>query len=185
MHHWKKLTTEDHVLIKGWLKEGIRATEIAKRLNNKVSKQRIQQIAQKAGIDYVFIRRKQVEKQHNEKMFAKWGENWKDPEWRKSAIYQRMREKFRNKKAHTYDCEFTVEFGDIEFPRYCPILGIELDYFAQGRNENSPSFDRINPNLGYIKGNVAVISWRANRIKNDGTAEEHEKIAQFIRQAQH
>lgn len=31
-------------------------------------------------------------------MFLKWGSKWKDKEWRKSAVYEAMREKFRNKK---------------------------------------------------------------------------------------
>jgi hypothetical protein len=35
--------------------------------------------------------------------------------------------------------------------------------------------------MGYIKGNVAVISNRANRIKNDGNADEHERIANYIK----
>lgn len=34
---------------------------------------------------------------------------------------------------------------------------------------------------GYVPGNVEVISFRANRIKNNGTADEHERIAQWMR----
>jgi hypothetical protein len=60
------------------------------------------------------------------------------------------------------------------------LLGIELDYFAERTQENSPSFDRVDSSKGYVKGNVIVCSWRANRIKNDGTAEEHRKIYEFL-----
>ena len=60
------------------------------------------------------------------------------------------------------------------------LLGIELDYFAEVRKEASASFDRVDNTKGYIPGNVLVISWRANRIKNDGTAQEHRQIADFI-----
>jgi hypothetical protein len=31
-----------------------------------------------------------------------------------------------------------------------------------------------------VKGNVEVMSWRANRIKNNGTPEEHRKIANYL-----
>lgn len=176
------LTTEDLENIKIWLQEGLKFNEIANRLNNKVSRQRIQQLADKFKIDSFQIRRNKTEQDRNEKMFAKWGPDWKNKDWKKSAIYSAMREKFRNKQKNTNKHEFTIEFGDLTFPTHCPALGIELDYFANSRAENSPSFDRLDPSKGYVKGNVAIISWRANRIKNDGTAEEHQKIADFMRQ---
>lgn len=63
----------------------------------------------------------------------------------------------------------------------CPVLGIELEK-GRGRQRNSsPTLDRINAAWGYQKGNIAVISWRANRLKNDGTAEELERIAHWMR----
>ncbi len=77
---------------------------------------------------------------------------------------------------------FELEFTDIYWPTHCPVLGIELDYWGETgkRAENSPSFDKIDPEKGYVKGNVNIISWRANRIKNDGTSLEHIKIAEYI-----
>lgn len=180
--HFKKLTDSDINNIKVWAKEGFGLTEIANKLENKVSRQRIKQITEKFNINAFANKKIKRQKELNDRMFQKWGPKWNDQEWRKSAIYAAMREKFKNKKAHCYKYEFSISFGDLVFPTHCPILGIELDYFSQdGRQENSPSFDRIDPLKGYIKGNVAVISWRANRIKNDGTAEEHEKIAKFMR----
>jgi hypothetical protein len=64
----------------------------------------------------------------------------------------------------------------------CPILGIDLSWCEQNGQvaENSPSLDRIIPSLGYIEGNIVWISTRANRIKNNGTQEEHYKIAEFM-----
>lgn len=68
-------------------------------------------------------------------------------------------------------------------PEICPVLGLTLKYVQEkaGCSDDRPSIDRINNAIGYIPGNVRVISWRANRIKNDGTAEEHEMIAQYMR----
>jgi hypothetical protein len=45
---------------------------------------------------------------------------------------------------------------------------------------DSPTLDRILPELGYIKGNVAFLSYRANRIKDNGTMQEHYDIADWI-----
>lgn len=94
------------------------------------------------------------------------------------AQHARYHRKRQNAKNTGY--EFTIKLEEINWPEYCPILGLKLDYFAEYRKEESASFDRINPNLGYVSGNVIIVSWRANRIKNDGSAEEHRKIAEFL-----
>lgn len=44
----------------------------------------------------------------------------------------------------------------------------------------SPSIDRIVPELGYVPGNIAIISWRANDLKKDATADEMRRIADWI-----
>lgn len=72
----------------------------------------------------------------------------------------------------------------------CPVLGIPLysAVYEQGKgrshsakpHDNSPSIDRIDPSKGYIQGNVIVMSYRANMIKNCGTLEEHQKIVEFL-----
>jgi hypothetical protein len=43
--------------------------------------------------------------------------------------------------------------------------------------------DRIDNNEGYVKGNVAVISFRANTLKNNATAEELRAIADYMDEA--
>jgi hypothetical protein len=61
-------------------------------------------------------------------------------------------------------------------------LGIRLKCrIGKGSAEESPSLDRLIPNLGYIKNNIMIISHRANVIKHNGTMEEHEKICQYIK----
>ncbi len=61
----------------------------------------------------------------------------------------------------------------------CPILHIKLTH--DGNRDHSPSLDRIIPQKGYVKGNVQVISLRANRIKSDATLEELERIVENLR----
>ncbi|MDC3244940.1 hypothetical protein OAU16_01690 [Gammaproteobacteria bacterium] len=44
----------------------------------------------------------------------------------------------------------------------------------------SPSLDKINPDKGYMKGNVAIISLKANSIKSDATPKEVIKVAKWL-----
>jgi hypothetical protein len=76
-------------------------------------------------------------------------------------------------------CTLTVE--DVAIPKVCPVLGILLEIGAGKQKDSSPSIDRVLPELGYVPENIVVISMRANRIKNDGTAEEHAAIAEYMR----
>lgn len=64
----------------------------------------------------------------------------------------------------------------------CPLLGHPFSTREERRSAYSPSLDRINPKKGYVKGNVWIVGYRANLIKNDGTVEEHEAIAAAMRQ---
>jgi hypothetical protein len=76
---------------------------------------------------------------------------------------------------------FNIDLSDVSVPAVCPVLGISLVRSKGKRTDASPSIDKMVPELGYVKGNVRVISMRANRIKNDGTVEEHEKIVRYMR----
>ena len=82
--------------------------------------------------------------------------------------------------------EFTITVDDIHIPDVCPVLGIPL-YVAPieigGVSPNSPSIDRINNELGYVPGNIRVISWRANNLKRDATADELEAVAKYLRES--
>lgn len=76
---------------------------------------------------------------------------------------------------------FDISLDDIEMPTHCPILGIELKLSETGLPaENSPSIDRIIPELGYVKGNIFVVSHRANAIKRDATLEELKSLLAWM-----
>lgn len=74
-------------------------------------------------------------------------------------LYERAR-----KRAHKLQVPFAIKLAEIEIPVSCPALGIMLSV-GKGRSNHSPSLDRIIPALGYVSGNVRVISDRANRMK--------------------
>lgn len=69
---------------------------------------------------------------------------------------------------------------DITIPAECPVLGIPIIVGADKASDNSPSLDRVVPRMGYVPGNVLVISNRANRIKNDATPTELRQVADFF-----
>lgn len=52
---------------------------------------------------------------------------------------------------------------------------------GSGGKENSPSIDRIQNDLGYVPGNIGVISMLANRIKSSLTLEQAEKLVEYLR----
>lgn len=75
---------------------------------------------------------------------------------------------------------FDISPEDIVIPTSCPILGVPLK--TSGERESwTASVDRIIPSLGYVKGNVWVISFRANAIKNDATVDELVAIVEAVR----
>lgn len=73
---------------------------------------------------------------------------------------------------------FTLNVNDIVIPKCCPVLGIKIQK-VKGSLDSSPSLDRWRNDLGYTPENVAVISYRANRIKNDATLLELRAIVRY------
>lgn len=84
------------------------------------------------------------------------------------------------KRAKAKGLPFNITEKDIFIPEICPVLGIPLFIGESGRSPHSPSLDRINNLLGYTKDNVAVISLRANVLKNDASIEELKAIVKYM-----
>lgn len=83
--------------------------------------------------------------------------------------------------------EATIQPGDLDWPSHCPVLGVELDYPAQGAKRtgltvqaNWPSLDRWDSTKGYVPGNVFVISYRANTLKSSATYAEILRVAKYL-----
>lgn len=85
--------------------------------------------------------------------------------------------------------EFNITAEDVpDFPSHCPVLGIPLLFIQRDKGgwyDDNPSIDRIDPTKGYIKGNIRVISNRANRLKCNATLEELEKVVEDARSLRH
>lgn len=61
-------------------------------------------------------------------------------------------------------------------PEYCPITLKKLNYNSKKITPESPSLERITPDLGYTKGNVAIISMEAQWIKSNHSLEKLEFV---------
>lgn len=79
-------------------------------------------------------------------------------------------------RASEKNLPFDIEPEDIIVPILCPILNTPM---PRGTSY-APSLDRIDPLKGYVKGNIQVISWKANVMKNDATKEELEAFAHWV-----
>lgn len=87
-------------------------------------------------------------------------------------------------RAKSKNLDFNIDVSDIELPEVCPLLGIPLSINASNK-EFSYSLDRIDSSKGYVKGNVWVISDRANRLKNNATLEELDMLITNLKKYTH
>jgi len=82
------------------------------------------------------------------------------------------------RRAKRMGLPFDLKLEDIILPIYCPDLPwIKLKRNSGTLHDDSYSLDRIIPWLGYVKGNIRIISWRANRLKGSWSVYELELIA--------
>lgn len=93
-------------------------------------------------------------------------------------IYQRLKQSAKKRKI-----DFTLTLTDlnnISFPITCPVLGIPLRWNKGNPKDDSYSFDRIDSSLGYSIDNLQIISYKANRAKNNLTEEEMKSFCQYF-----
>jgi hypothetical protein len=97
-------------------------------------------------------------------------------------LYSMVRSAKLRSKEHNLPFNITTE--DLKYVEVCPLLGIPLDWEVGNKNRkitpNSPSLDRIIPELGYVKGNIMIISYRANVIKHNATVAELQELTKNL-----
>ena len=89
-------------------------------------------------------------------------------------IYHRLKQSAKKRKI-----DFTLTLSDLNnlsFPISCPVLGIPLKWNRGEAKDDSYSFDRIDSSLGYSIDNIEIISFKANRAKNNLSEEEMKKF---------
>lgn len=85
------------------------------------------------------------------------------------------------KRAKKKGLECTIRPSDILVPERCPILGVLLKKNRGQWSNDSYSLDRIDSTLGYVPGNVRVISWWANYLKSNLTLGQAENMVKYMK----
>lgn len=86
-------------------------------------------------------------------------------------------------RARSNGLPFNIDLADVVVPDTCPLLGIPIQVGKNGKaHAGSPTLDRIINEEGYVKGNVWVISKRANTIKNTANYQELELLANNLKE---
>lgn len=76
----------------------------------------------------------------------------------------------------------TIVYQDLlPIPLICPVLGLPMPLSGPATDENMASLDKIIPERGYVKGNVCVVSRRANSLKRNATIEELELVLAYMK----
>lgn len=75
---------------------------------------------------------------------------------------------------------FSITPADIIIPAVCPVFGTKMKFNCRAHRQTSPSLDKVTPHLGYIPGNVRVISFKANAIKGRSNASELLRVAAYV-----
>ena len=101
-------------------------------------------------------------------------EYWHLPEdFLKKYIKRTLVTKKINSKKNNIRYEIDYEYAVSIFPNdyICPVFNMPMRFGNQDRS-SSPSLDRLDSNLGYIKGNINWISMKANWTKSDLSYDE-------------
>lgn len=83
-------------------------------------------------------------------------------------------------RAKKFGYEFNLDLTDIVIPEVCPILQIPLSFTDGKQHDGTPALDRVDNSKGYIKGNVRVISHKANRHKADLSIEDIQRLLDYV-----
>ena len=131
--------------------------------------------------DLVKERCKKYYQKNKEKLLLKQKQNRATTKWFENQNLEKKILAAARNRAKIKNIDFNITLEDIIIPEFCPVLGIKL-FRSKGRKTgNSPSLDRFDNSKGYIKGNVRVISERANHLKNDATISELEAIIKYMK----
>jgi hypothetical protein len=78
-------------------------------------------------------------------------------------------------------CNITAMYVLALMSTHCPVFGTEFVFRGLGVTcPESPSLDRLDSSKGYVKGNVVVISSKANAIKNAYGSKDIAAVAEWL-----
>lgn len=114
--------------------------------------------------------------ENNKDKVSKYKKKWSDNNY----LLRKLRQ--AEKRAKDKGLNFNLTMEDLVLTEKCPILGIPLLQVKDDNYNlrNAPSLDKIIPHLGYVKGNVQIISNKANTMKNDASIDELLLFAEWV-----
>lgn len=78
----------------------------------------------------------------------------------------------------------TTDYLESIWTGVCPAFGVSLSIDAKRGEPGHAQLDRVDPGKGYVAGNVEWLSERANRIKDNATVDDLERILGWLRSKQ-
>lgn len=86
------------------------------------------------------------------------------------------------KRCKVRNLPFDLTLEDLAVPELCPVFGTPLiPASLGGANPMMPSVDRHEPEKGYVRGNIVIMSHRANSLKSNATFEEIEALYHYLK----
>lgn len=119
--------------------------------------------------------------------YAAWRETYKHKKrelnrrWNAAVSIEQKMIWSARRRAKNKNLEFSITAEDIVIPQTCPLLNIPLFKSAK-TSANSPTLDRKDSSLGYIKNNIWVISHKANSAKNNLSITDLELLVKNLRE---
>ena len=123
-----------------------------------------------------------IYKENNREKVQTYNKKWnidrldKDP---RAVLPTRARS---NAKDKNLECTISKEDFILPLPTHCPILGIPIQFNKDERKENSISIDRVDNSKGYVPGNIAIISSKANSNKGNLSIEDIKRLYSYVLQ---
>jgi hypothetical protein len=114
-----------------------------------------------------------------------WQKTWENYERKRIQAIQTNKPKYCRDRGLEIDIEGLdgLKYLQSIFPKdyMCPALGIKMKWNNSPHQGDSPSLDRIDPTKGYIRGNLAWISERANTMKHNANLAELESLTKWLK----
>lgn len=98
-------------------------------------------------------------------------------QYRKHVHWARLKLPELRCRARALGVPFDLVATDLVLPDTCPVFGTPI--VVGGPRNDAPSVDRIFPSLGYVKGNIVIVSNRANTLKNNMSIAEMKRLYEF------
>ncbi len=117
---------------------------------------------------------KNMRKNNNEKVKETRRKSWRNLDPRKKLLQQSKNRAKRKNILHNIDIE------DITIPKICPVLKVPFIIGTKGNYQYTHSIDRIDNSKGYVKGNIQVMTMKANNMKNSASKKELIMFAKSI-----